>query len=279
MKSKKQIIGISLMVLATAVTRSFAQTNEMASLFSDFEARASSGTPRDVAEADQALERLTQVSRESVNEVLPVILKETSNPHLSVRRLAASALYQIATRHDGQALLSTENATFTALLVDTDIPIRRITILSISTLRPNASSPFVPVLEAFLTREDAVSTVGAVVAPVLMEAAPNKADATTAVAQYMRRKDQTSETRDSLLDSIRIVKSNHHEIGAEIAKEVTAYADDSNEQTSVHAIETLQFMGKDAVLDSQQSLSRIAGDSSRAPSVRAAATTALSAVQ
>jgi hypothetical protein len=275
MKFKKQVIGILLVMLTVATTRSFAQTNDMGSLFRDFKAKATAGTPRDVAEADPALERLAQASKENITEVLPVILHETSNPQLSVRRLASSALYQITTRPDGQALLSTETATFTALLIDTDIPIRRITILSIYTLRPNASSPLVPVLEAFLTREDAVSTVGEVVAPVLMEAAPNKVDATTAVAQYMRRKDQTSETRDSLLNSIRIVKSNHREIGAEIAKEVTAYADDANEQTSVHAIETLQLMGRDAVLDNQQSLSRIAADTRRTPSVRAAATTAL----
>jgi hypothetical protein len=276
MKSKKKAIGILLMMLTTAVTRSFAQTNEMASLFSDFEARASSGTPRDVAEATQELERLAQVSRESVTEVLPVILKETSNPHLSVRRLAASALYQITTRPDGQALLSTETATFTALLTDADIPIRRISILAVATLQPNASSSLVPVLETYLARQNAVSTIGAAVATVLMEAAPNDADSTNAVVQYMRRKDQTSASRDVLLDAITNVAKSH---SREIGKEVAGYADDPSEQTSVHAIGTLQSMGKDVVLDSQQSLSRIAADTSRTPSVRTAATKALSAVQ
>lgn len=275
MKSKKQIIGISLMLLATAVTRLFAQTNEIGSLFSDFEARASSGTPRDVAEADQALERLAQVSRESVTEVLPAILKETSNPHLSVRRLAASALYAITTRPDGQALLSTETATFKALLIDADIPIRRISILAVHNLRLNASSPLVPVLETYLTREDAVSTIGAGVATVLMEAAPNNAESIDAVVQYMRRKDQSSESRNILLDAIRYAKSNNRKIGMEVA----GYADDPDEQTSLHAIETLQLIGKSSIFDSQQSLSRIAADTSRAPSVRTAATKALSAVQ
>jgi len=263
------------MLLATAVTRSFAQTNEMASLFSDFEARASSGTPRDVAEATQELERLTQVSRESVTEVLPVILKETSNPHLSVRRLAASALYQITTRLDGQALLSTETATFTALLTDTDIPIRRISILAVDTLRLNPSSSLVPVLETYLARQDAVSTIGAATATVLMKIAPNNVGSINAVVQFMKRQDHTSASREDLLNGIRYAKSNNREIGKEVAR----YADDPNEQTSVHAIETLQLMGKSTILDSQPSLSRIAADTSRAPSVRTAATKALSAVQ
>lgn len=270
MKSKKRIIGILLITLAT---RSFAQTNEMAGLFNDFEVRASSGAPRDVAEADQELQRLTQVSRESITEVLPIILKETTNPHLSVRRLAASALYAITTRTDGQALLSAQTATFAALLVDPDIPIRRITGLAIDNLRPDASSPLVPVLESYLAREDAVSTIGAGVAGLLMKAAPNDAASTNAVVQFMRRKDQTSVSRNSLLISVDVARSHSREVG----KEVADYANDPDEQTSLHAIRTLSGMGKSIVLDNQQSLSRIAGDSARSPNVRTAATKALSA--
>lgn len=275
MKLKKRIFGILLITLVAALNRSFAQTNEMANLFSDFEARASNEKPRDVAEATQQLERLRQISRASVTEVLPVILKEASNPHLSVRRLAASALYQIATRPDGQALLSTETATFTALLADPDIPIRRISMLAVATLQPKASSPLIPVLEAYLARQDAVLTIGAGAATVLMVAAPNDTDSTNAVVQYMRRQDQTSASRDILMDAItNVAKTRSREIG----KEVAAYADDSNEQTSVHAIKTLQSMGKDVVLDNQQSLSRIAADTRRTPNVRTAATKALSVV-
>ena len=167
--TKKRLIGTVLVILTVATTRTHAQNGEMENLFRDFEAKAANGTPRDVAEAEPALERLAQVSRENIAEVLPVILRETSNPQLSVRRLAASALYQITTRSDGQELLSKETATFATLITDTDIPIRRISMLAIATLRPNASSPFVPVLETYLGRQDAVSTIGA--------AAPGSSDA------------------------------------------------------------------------------------------------------
>jgi hypothetical protein len=276
MKSQIKAVGILLMMLTATITRANAQTSEIANLFRDYEAKAAAGTPRDVAEATQELERLAQASKKSVTEVLPMILRETSNPQLSVRRLASSALYQITTRPDGQALLSTENATFAALLTDTDIPIRRISILAVATLRPNANSPLVPVLETYLARQDAVSTIGAAVATVLMEAAPNNADSTNAVVQYMRRKDQTSASRDILMNAIMSVAKSH---SREIGKEVAGYADDPDEQTSLHAIRTLQWMGKDVLLDSQQDLSRIAADSSRTPSVRTAATKALFAVQ
>jgi hypothetical protein len=147
--------------------------------------------------------------------------------------------------------------------------------LAVDTLRLDVSSPLVPVLETYLTRQDAVSTIGAAAATVLMKAAPNDVDSTNAVVQFMRRQDHTSVSRDDLLNGIRYAKSNNREIGKEVAR----YADDPSEQTSVHAIETLRLMGKSTILDSQPSLSRIAADTSRAPSVRAAATKALSAVQ
>jgi hypothetical protein len=203
-----------------------------------------------------------------------VILQATGNSHVSVRRVAAMALYQITTRPDGQTLLSTETATLAALLIDPDIPIRRVTGLALDNLHLDANSPLVPVLESYLAREDAVSTIGAGVAGLLMKAAPNDAASTSAVVQFMRRKDQTSVSRDSLLISIQVAKSNNRKIG----KEVAGYADDPDEQTSVHAIETLQAMGKSAILDNQQSLSRIAADISRTPGVRTAATKALSTV-
>jgi hypothetical protein len=272
MKSTNRIVWVVFFMLTIPISRSFAQADEMGNLFRDFEARDAAGTPRDIAEADPALERLAQASTESIVEDLPLILHEASNSRLSVRRLAAMALYQLTTRPDGQTLLSTETATFAALLIDPDIPIRRVTGLALDNLHLDANSPLVPVLKSYLAREDAVSTIGAGVAGLLMKAAPNDAASTNAVVQFMRRKDQTSANRDSLLISIRVSKSRSLEIG----KEVAAYANDPDEQTSVHAIETLQAMGESAILDNQQSLSRIAADTSRTPSVRTAAAKALS---
>ena len=206
-----------------------------------------------------------------------MIFKSANDPHVSVRRVAAMALYEITNRPEGQALLLPETATFGALLVDQDIPIRRVTILAVDNLRLDASSPLLPVLETYLVREDAVSTIiGAAVATVLMKTAPNNVGSTNAVVQFMKRKDQTSVSRYVLLDAIRYPANSHNR---EIGKEVTAYADDPSEETSVHAIQTLQRMGSSIIFDSQQSLSRIAADTSRPPSVRTAATKALSAVR
>jgi hypothetical protein len=278
MKSRKKAIGILLIMLVAAITRANAQTREMQNLFRDLEEKAESAESEktNTDEADPVLEQFAKGSRESVAGTLPLILREASNYHVSVRRIAALTLYEITTRPDGRAFLSTETATFTALLTDTDIPIRRVSILAVATLRPDANSPLVPVLKTYLARQDAVSTIGAAAATVLMQAAPNTPDSTNAVVQFMRRRDQTSASRGILLNAIwHVAKSHNREIG----KEVAGYADDPDVETSVLAIETLQFMGKEVLLDSQQNLSRIAADSSKAPNVRTAATKALFAVQ
>ena len=275
MKFKQQAIGMLLVISVGVSTRTYAQTTEIENLFRDSETRAAAGTPGTVDEADSVLERFTQGTRENVARALPVILHAASDSHVSVRRLAGLALYGIANRPDGPALLSTETATFAALLIDPDIPIRRVTGLAIGNLHLNASSPLMPILETYLGRQDAVSTTGAGVAGLLMEAAPNDAVSTNAVVQFMRRDDQTSASRGDLLIAISVAKSRSREIG----KEVAGYADDPDEQTSIHAIETLQAMGKSAILDNQQSLSRIAADTNRTPGTRVAAAKALSAIQ
>jgi hypothetical protein len=275
MKLKNKLIGI-FMMLSAASTRTHAQTNEIENLLRDFEARAAAGAPGTQEQAEPALERFELASKETVAGALPVILHAAADPHVSVRRVAAMALFEIATRPDGQALLSTETPTFTALLIDPDIPIRRVTGLAIANLRLNASSPLVPVLETYLVRQDAVSTIGAAVATLLIVAAPDDVDSTNAVVQFMRRQDQTTASRIALLNGIENVAKSH---SREIGKEVAGYADDPDEEMSVLAIETLRAMGKSVVLDSRQSLSRIAADTSRTPNVRTAATKVLSTVQ
>jgi hypothetical protein len=272
---KNKILPLVLM-LAILFMRSDAQTSEIENLFRTLEttknAHATTGA---VDQAEPVLERLAHASDQTVAAALPVILRETSNPSVAVRRVAAMALYVITTRPDGQKVLAAQTATFTALLTDPDIPIRRVTAMAIDDLRPHAASPLVPVLNAYLAREDAVSTIGAGLAGMLMRAAPNDAATTNAVVRFMRRRDQTSATRASMLISISVVRSDN----PEVAREVAAYATDPDEQVSVDAIQTLQAMGKSAILNNEQPLSRIAADTSRSPSVRTAATKALSTVR
>ena len=264
-----------LIFLMAAMPRAHAQASDIRNLFRELES-VDAGTQETFDKADPVLARLVRSSRESVLESLPVILQATRDSHLSVRRVAAMALYEISERSDGQSLLSTQTDTFETLLVDPDLPIRRVSMLAVATLRPDANSPIMPFLRKYLAREDAVSTIGAFVATVLMEAVPNDTDSTTAVALFMHRADQTSESKEALMNAIVFRAKSHNR---KIAKEVAAYAGSPNEEESVQAIQTLQAMGSNAVSDNQQVLSRIAADTSRSSSVRTAAAKVLSGNQ
>jgi hypothetical protein len=274
MKFKMRLICTLLVILTAIVTPIFAQANDIENLFRDLREKAAAGiTSTD--EADPVIDRFAQSSKENVAGELPVILDAATDPHASVRGIAALALWKITTRPDGQSLLLAQTATFTALLTDPYIPIRRITGLAIANLRLNDTSPLLTSLESYLTREDATSTIGGGVAGLLMKAAPDNAESNDAIVRYMGRKDHTAVSRSEMLQSIKVTRGQNRELG----KAVANWADDPDEQTSVLAIGTLQSMGKDVVLDNQQSLSRIAADTSKRPNVRATARRALTAAQ
>ena len=257
--------------LGFAAPRIRAQANEVVHLLHDYEAKAASGVPRSYDDAEPVLEQLQQASKESINQALPTILQDATSPYASVRRVVAGSLFCISLRSDGRTMLASQTGPFTALLVDPDIPIRRMTGLTVDNLRLDQSSPLLPSLQAYLTREDAVSTIGAGVAGLLMKASPNDAESVAAVVRFMRRKDQNSASRDDLLQSVRVANSHNREIGAAVA----GYADDPNEATRINAIQTMQAMGPDVIADNRQILLRVAQDSGVGVATRSAAMKAL----
>ena len=221
MMSKKQLIGISLMMLTTAITRASAQTNEIENLLHDFEARAAAGTPGTGEEAELALERFALASKESVAGALPVILNSANDPHVSVRRVAAMALYEITNRPEGQALLLTETATFGALLVDQDIPIRRVTILAVIICDWTPAHHFCPFSRP-TSSEKTPSQPSAQRGHSAHENCPQQRRQHQRCRPIHETQGPTSVSRYVLLDAIRYPANSHNR---EIGKEVAAYAD------------------------------------------------------
>ncbi|WP_047491212.1 hypothetical protein [Terriglobus sp. TAA 43] len=271
MNLKKQLIGFLFVASLLATTQAHGQTSEIEGLFHDVEAQ-SMGANEAFDEADPVLERLKQSSRENVEAALPVIVRAASSPHVSVRRVAATALMEITWRSDGRALLAPQTATIASLLVDPDFGIRGMTGYILMSLRPEATSPLVPRMEDYLSREDAVSAIGGGIAGILMEAAPDDAAGIDAIVRYMGRKDHTTQSRSDMLQSIRVAGSQNRDIGRAVA----AWAQGPDEAIDVNAISTLLGMGDAVVTDNQQILSTIAVDPAQSPRVRDAATKALS---
>ena len=255
-------------------TRAHNQDNELISLIHDFEAKASKGTPRPYEDADPVIERFEKADKQSVQDALPEILRAGTSPYKSVRSISATTLFEISMRPEGRTLLLPQTATLAAFLIDPDTPIRRVTGLALANLRLDQTSPLVSDLEAFLSREDAVTTIGAGVAGLLMQAAPDDAASTTAIVHYMERSDQTLASRRDLLQSVRVARSHNREIGSEVA----AYAETSDEGLNVDAIETLGAMGAAVVSDHRQWLLDVAADDHRGSAMRSAAKNVLASV-
>ncbi len=143
---KKQLICFLFVASLLVTTQAHGQTSEIEALFRDVEAM-SPGTEEVFEKADPILERLKQSSRENVESALPVIVHAANDPHVSVRRVAAMALLEIAWRLDRKALLAPQTDTIGGLLVDPDIPIRRVTCLIIINMHLDATSPLVSRME------------------------------------------------------------------------------------------------------------------------------------
>lgn len=267
----KKLVCLLFLTSLLVNTPTHAQTSELETLFHDVEAMPP-GAHEVMDKAEPILEGLKLSSRENVEAALLVIVHAASDSHVSVRRVAAMALMEITWRPDGRALLASQTATLSSMLVDPDIPIRRITGLILSGLHLDATSPIVPRMEDYLSREDAVSTIGGGIAGVLMLSAPDDTASTDAIVRYMGRKDHTMQSRSEMLQSIRVARSHNRDIG----KAAATWARGPDEAIDVDAISTLVGMGDVVVSDNQQILSTIAVDAAKSPRVRDAASKALS---
>ena len=277
-----RLLAILLATFAAGATQAQGRTNEVVDLLKDFEAKAAAGTPRALDnETDDSLERLGKASRSTVLEALPAITRATTSSYVPVRRLAVMDLFGISMRSDARTLLTPETSAVIPLLTDDDLPVRRVALIVADHLRPYTDSPLVPALREFLSREDAVSTIGSGVFWTLLEGAPDDAVSTRALVAYMARKDQTSASRDELLGGIgHVVAQNTaaaHSVSEnlDIGRAMMPYANDPSERVSLEALQLLRSMSASVRSDNQRFLVQVAADARRSPGVRAAAAKAL----
>lgn len=267
------LIGWSLLIVSPIVA-----TGQTVMSSAAFDASLSSLVDRarkdprmSVDDASPTLEQLGRMTYEDTTIALAQLLRFASDPVVLVRRFVGIGLYQTAKRPDSKDLLVAATPVIANLLVDADVPTRRITVLAIYSIRPSVSSPLTSVLINFLDRPDAVATIGAAVAGLLMEDSSDEPFVTTALSKYMERHDQTSASRDQLLQDLTISKRHDTALGHEAA----LYLNDPSDQTSVLAAGTLRSMGRDVISENSQKLASVANDPARNETLRSAARQAL----
>ncbi|GEM_PF-1895966 len=153
---------------------------------------------------------------------VPLLLKALTNSDTPVRTYALTALSGIqvavdtasaappssgamgATAYTAEttALLAPAILTIASHLTEESIPNRILTATILGGFTPNPPAAIYPPLYAFLTRDDAIGQIGFAVVSDLMQFGPISEDTNAAVARFVRRSDQTPDSRANLVDLI-----------------------------------------------------------------------------
>jgi hypothetical protein len=153
---------------------------------------------------------------------VPLLLKALANPDTPVRTYALTALagLQVALDTDAAAppssvamvatayksetttLLTPAIANIASHLTEESIPNRILTATILGGFTPNPPAAVYPPLYAFLKRDDAIGQIGFAVVSDLLQFGPISEDTNAAVARFVRRSDQTPDSRANLVDLI-----------------------------------------------------------------------------
>ncbi len=100
------------------------------------------------------------------------------------------------------AILTTAIPQLATHLTDDVLPNRSLTATILGGFTPNPPPTLYPPLYNFLKRPDAIGETGSLVVDDILQLAPLSVDSVAAIAKYIHRSDQTSDTRANLADDI-----------------------------------------------------------------------------
>jgi hypothetical protein len=261
-----------LLVLAAAYCM-HAQTREQAHSLQEFYQAL-------VAEGHSApsLEALTTVTKqiygahsEEITKALPAIFTALAHQDEGVKHNACTALFEIARRPDGAALLRNHvNEVGQLLLTSPNPDTRAGTLIILGTLQPPPPE-VVPIFLNVLKRTDAdIQAQGPGIIFELVHIAPEKAEVIAAVREFLSRPLDTKSKVDVLnaLGDPRVKD-------ARIIAIVISSLDDSDPGTRVASTQALMGMGQSALQQAEPALQRLANDPGQPANVVAEAKTAL----
>ena len=159
----------------------------------------------------------------SVREAMPYLLKALDNPDIPLHTFALTAIVglqspapdaassEATSKPTAQQLYKPDIAKaltpfipqLAAHLTSEESPENRLLAVAIlGGFMPNPPAAVYSPLIAYLKRDDAISPVGLSVVTDLMQFSPVTEDTAAAVIRYLRRSDQTSDSRSNLVDMI-----------------------------------------------------------------------------
>ncbi len=219
----------------------------------------------------------------SITEAMPYLLKALANPDIPLHTFALTAIAglqssasenqpgapsQTASSSEvGSAAFKPETAKaltpyiaqIAAHLTSEEQPANRLlTATILGGFTPNPPASVYPPLLAYLTRDDAIGEVGLAVVSTLIQIAPINDTTAAAITRYLRRSDQTSDSRANLADLI-ATKPNQSQA---INKSLLVYLNSDNNSLRARVILSLPQMdlASNDFAETKSRIDRIAGD-------------------
>jgi len=250
-----------------------------AGLIAEYLRRDSNGhspTPDEIA-AMASLQ--PQPDAASIREAMPWLVKALDNPDIALHAFALSAIAGLqSTAPDtqptaGRATPQPIYKSDVAKALTPSIPQiadhltseestenRLLAAAILGGFTPNPPAAVYSPLLAYLKRDDAIGAVGLAVVSDLFQLAPLSEDVASAIARYLRRSDQTADSRSNLVDTIASTPNQSQTVN----KTLLLYLDSDDNGLRARVILSLPQLDltPDMFTDTKARVERIVGDSS-----------------
>jgi hypothetical protein len=197
-----------------------AQTSPLAPRVAEVLHRSANGHSPEAEELNSVTTFATMPDAADIKAAVPLLLLALDSSDTPVRTYALTALAGLQAPAEADAAAATSGNVTTAYkaataallapaipkiaahLTEESIPNRVLTANVLGGFTPNPPATVFPPLYAFLKRDDAIGQIGFAVVSDLLQFGPVSADTNTAVARFLRRSDQTADSRANLVDLI-----------------------------------------------------------------------------
>jgi HEAT repeat protein len=219
----------------------------------------------------RVIHQIEGASTQEITKALPAIFAALAHPDETVKHHACTALFEIARRRDGAALLRNHVDDIGHVLLNSPIPETRAgAVIILGTLNPPLPE-VVPIFLAFLKRTDAdAQAQGSGVIFHLVQIAPDDPKVIAEIQEFLSR----SLDNASKIDTLNALGNPTIKDGRTIAL-ITASLDDPDPGVRSTAIQALGRIGSHALQQAEPTLQRLASDPKQPPDVVAAAKDAL----
>ena len=226
-------------------------------------------TLRELAQR-RVTDQLDRESAQDISKALPSIVVALASPDDQVKNDAADALNHIAARPDSAALLKNYINDIGNLLTLPDKRLQHMGAFMLGNLKPAPPAEIVPPLLAFLNRTDRDLEEQAGVVFYLARSASGDPKVADGIIRFLSRLLDVR-TRLDALDGLAAAPIKN----PSLIDSVIASLRDSNQAVRLAAVQTLTRMGKQALLQAEPTLKRVAENTDEPAEVKDAAKKAL----